>query len=174
MPVVWGLSWTGRRPYGEQMATIEAVHPPDAVLKTINPVLRRVLRTPLGGRIGDFMLLRFTGRKSRREYTVPVSAHQLDGQLYAVMEAQWKYNFRGGADVEVSHRGRTTPMRGVLLTDTDAVADIVHRLATGYGAKKAQRMMGLKFAGDRVPARQDWDEAVARLGIAAVSLSPRS
>ena len=43
------------------MAAIDAVHPPDAVLKTINPILRRALPTPLGRVIGDFMLLRFTG-----------------------------------------------------------------------------------------------------------------
>lgn len=154
------------------MAAIEAVHPPDAVLKTINPILRRALPTPLGGLIGDFMLLRFTGRKSGRRFAIPVSAHELDGNLYAVMEARWKYNFRGGADVEVSHRGRTTMMRGVLLTDAGEVSDIVHRLAIAYGAKKAQRMMGMTFDADRVPSREQWDEAVARIGISAVSLTP--
>ncbi|MEH3140806.1 MAG: hypothetical protein PGN37_11615 [Mycobacterium kyogaense] len=154
------------------MAAIEAVHPPDAVLKTINPILRRALPTPLGRVIGDFMLLRFTGRKSGRRFAIPVSAHHLNGNLYAVMEAQWKYNFRGGADVEVSHRGRTSTMRGVLLTDAAQVADIVGRLATAYGAKKAQRMMGMKFDADRVPTREEWDEAVARIHISAVSLTP--
>ncbi len=154
------------------MAAIEAVHPPDAVLKTINPILRRALPTPVGALIGDFMLLRLTGRKSGRHYAIPVSAHQLDGNLYAVMEAQWKHNFRGGADVQVSHRGRTSTMRGVLLTDAGEVADIVHRLATAYGPKKAQRMMGMKFSSDRVPSREEWVEAVARIAISAISLTP--
>ena len=32
--------------------------------------------------------------------------------------------------------------------------------------------MGLKFAADRVPTREEWDEAVARIHISAVSLTP--
>lgn len=160
--------------YGEGMAAIDVSHPPDVVLRTINPILRRVLQTPLGGRISEFMLVRFTGRKTGRQFAIPVSAHHLDGDLYSVLEAQWKHNFRDGADAEVSYGGKTTRMRGVLITDKAVVADIVHRLASGYGAKKAQRMMGMKFDGGRVPTRQEWDEAVDRLKISAIKLTPEA
>ncbi|WP_163719787.1 hypothetical protein [Mycolicibacterium psychrotolerans] len=156
------------------MAAIEVSHPPEAMLKTVNIILRRVLRTPLGRPLSEFMVLDFTGRKSGRHFSIPVSAHRLDGDLYAVLEAQWKYNFRDGADARVSHGGRTTTMHGVLLTDTAAVADVVHRLASGYGAKKAQRMMGMNFTGDAVPTRAEWVEAVDRLKIAAIKLTPKA
>ncbi|KRE25753.1 hypothetical protein ASG82_19370 [Mycobacterium sp. Soil538] len=156
------------------MAAIEVSHPPEVMLKTVNVILRRVLRTPLGRPLSEFMVLDFTGRKSGRHFSIPVSAHQHDGDLYAVLEAQWKYNFRDGADAQVSHGGNTTTMRGVLLTDTAAVADVVHRLASGYGAKKAQRMMGMKFTGDGVPTREEWVEAVDRLKIAAIKLTPKA
>lgn len=143
-------------------------------MKTLNPVLRRVLRTPLGGKLTEFMVVGFRGRKSGRWFEVPVSAHHLDGDLHAVLEAQWKYNFRGGAEAQVTYGGRTTPMHGMLVTDREAVADIVHRLTAGYGAKKAQRMMGMKFPDGRVPTRQEWTEAVDRLGIAVITLTPRA
>ncbi|MCG7578761.1 hypothetical protein [Mycolicibacterium sp. OfavD-34-C] len=156
----------------EQPAAIDAAHPPEALLKVANPVLRRVLRTPLGRPLGEFMLVEFTGRKTGRRYSVPVSAHQLDGDLYAVLEANWKYNFRGGGDAVVHHRGNRTAMRGELITEPAAVVDIVDRLAKSYGTKRAQRYMGLTFRDDRVPSAADWQDAVGRLGIAAVKLTP--
>lgn len=156
------------------MAAIEVSHPPEAMLKTVNVILRRVLGTPLGRALSEFMVLDFTGRKSGRHFSIPVSAHRLDGDLYAVLEAQWKYNFRDGADARVSHGGRTTEMHGVLMTDRAAVADLAQRLASGYGAKKAQRMMGMTFTGDRVPSREEWLEAVDRLKISAIKLAPKA
>ncbi|UXA18754.1 hypothetical protein [Mycobacterium sp. SMC-4] len=156
------------------MAAIEISHPPGVILRTLNPVLRRVLRTPLGGRLTELMVVSFRGRKSGRQFEVPVSAHHLDGDLYVVLEAQWKHNFRDGADAEVTYQGQTTPMTGVLITDRAAVTDVAHRLTASYGAKKAQRMMGLKFADGRVPTQQEWTEAVDRLGIAAVKLTPKA
>ncbi|KWX68040.1 hypothetical protein [Mycobacterium sp. NAZ190054] len=152
--------------------TIDAAHPPEAVLGVINPALRVALKTPLGGVLSPFMLVAFTGRKSGKKYSTPVSAHLLDGDLYVVLEAQWKYNFRGGADAQVSHRGKTRTMRGELITDRSTVAGICERVATGYGPKKAQRQMGMTFRDGRLPTIAEWEEAVDRLGIAAVKLTP--
>lgn len=163
---------TGVLPWS--MAAIEISHPPEALLRTLNPVLRRVLRTPLGGRLTEFMVVGFRGRKSGRQFSVPVSAHHLDGGLYVVLEAPWKHNFRDGADANVTYGGETTRMHGLLITDQAAVAEIVHRLASDYGAKKAQRMMGMKFRDGRVPTVPEWTEAVGRLGIAAIKLTPKA
>ncbi len=147
-------------------------HPPEALLKVINPAIRRALRTRLGGWLRAFMLLDFTGRKTGRAFSVPVSAHHLDGDLYAVLEAPWKYNFRDGADVQVHYLGKETAMRGVLITDPPAVVDIVHRLAESYGAKRAQRYMGLAFRDDALPTVGEWQEAVGSLGLSAIKLTP--
>lgn len=158
----------------DQSAAIDVAHPPEVLLRVINPVLRRVLRTPLGGRIAEFMLVDFTGRKSGRSFSIPVSAHHLDGHLYVVLEAQWKHNFRDGADAEVYHLGKKTAMRGQLITDPPTVVDIVHRLSQSYGAKRAQRTMGMKFRDGRVPTVAEWEEAVPRLKIAAIQLTPKA
>lgn len=153
---------------------VDAAHPPDAMLKVVNPALKVALKTPLGGFIGDFMLVSFTGRKSGKQYSTPVSAHQLDGDLYVVLEAQWKHNFRGGADAQVSYRGKTRTMHGELITDRSAVAVIAERVATSYGAKKAQRQMGMTFRDDRLPSIAEWEEAADRMKIAAIKLTSQA
>lgn len=158
----------------EPSAAIDAAHPPELMLKAINPALKQVLKTPLGSLIGDFMLISFTGRKSGKRYSTPVSAHRLDGDLYVVLEAQWKYNFRDGADAQVSYRGKTRTMRGELITDRAAVAAICERVATSYGATKAQRQMGMTFRDDRLPSIAEWEDAADRMKIAAIKLTSKA
>jgi hypothetical protein len=154
-------------------ATIEMSHPPEALLRAVNPALRAALRLPLlGSSLKDFMLVEYTGRKSGRRFAVPVSAHRLDGDLYVILEAGWKHNFTDGAPAEVTHGGKKTPMQGLLIKDPAAVADIVHRVASGCGAKKAQRSMGLTFGSNTVPSLDEFTEATKRLKIAAIRLTP--
>ncbi len=65
-------------------------------------------------------------------------------------------------------------MHGRLITDPPTVVDIVHRLSQSYGAKRAQRTMGgMKFRDGRVPTVAEWEDAVPRLKIAAIKLTPR-
>jgi hypothetical protein len=47
--------------------------------------MRGLLRSPAGGPMRrQFMVLRFFGRKTGRRYEIPVVAHRLDGELYAL------------------------------------------------------------------------------------------
>src|SRR5579884_3941097 len=132
----------------------------------INPVLRWLLGTPLAGSMRkQFMVLNFTGRKTGRAYSVPVSAHEIDDALYALAGAGWKANFRGGAAASVLHDGKTVPMRGELVKDPAIVADLYHRCASAYGARRAQRAMGLKFRDGAVPTFDEFREAVSANGL---------
>ncbi|MBJ7339336.1 hypothetical protein [Mycolicibacterium sp.] len=156
------------------MPTIEAAQPPQLVMGLLNPTLRTALRIPsIGASLKDFMLIEFTGRKSGRRFSLPISPHHLDGTLYGMAEAGWKHNFADGAPAEVWYAGRKTAMWGQLVTDTATVADIAHRVATGYGPRKAQRAMGLTFTGSAVPSLDEFAEWVGRLNIAAIKLTPR-
>lgn len=156
------------------MAAIELSHPPEALLRVINPALKFVLRTPLASSLKEFMVVSFKGRKSGKQFSVPVSAHHLDGDLYVILEAGWKHNFTDGAPADVLYAGKTAQMQGQLIKDAAAVADIVHRVAAAYGPKKAQRTMGMKFTAGTVPSLDEFTEATTRLGIAAIRLTPRS
>ena len=64
-------------------------------------------------------------------------------------DANWKVNFRDGAAAQVLHDGKTTTMRGELITDTAHVAGLYARCAESYGVKRAERSMGWRSATTR-------------------------
>ena len=105
------------------------------------------------------MVVDFTGRKSGRPYSLVLTAHLIDGILYALTGATWKANFRDGAPAQVLHDGRSTAMRGELITDTALVADLYARCAESYGVKK--RRTG---DGDRLPRPSHADPRPVRRG----------
>jgi hypothetical protein len=157
----------------EQSYPIVEAHPPAALLRVVNPILSFLLRTPLAGPARkQLMVLSFTGRKTGRPYTIPLSAHLIDNDLYALTGAVWKQNFRGGAAAQVVFDGKTTAMRGELIRDRAVVSDLFLRCAESYGAQRAQRMMGLKFRDQRVPTREEFAEAADRMHLGAVKLTP--
>jgi hypothetical protein len=139
----------------------------------MNPILRALLRTPVMGAARDrLMVVGFKGRKTGRAYAIPLSAHRIDNDLYALTAAPWKRNFRDGAAAEVLLSGKSTTMRGELIQDRPVVADLYKRCAESYGAKTAQRMMGLKFRDEGIPTLEEFGDAVDRDGLAAVRLTP--
>nr|WP_221218690.1 MULTISPECIES: hypothetical protein [unclassified Mycolicibacterium] len=138
-------------------------------MRAVNPLMRYLLRTPLaGGLRKQFMVLSFKGRKTGRDFNIPVSAHHIDGDLYALIESGWKFNFRGGASASVLVDGRERAMRGELVEDRETTADLFHRCAVSYGVKRAQRMMGLQFRDDRIPSLDEFREAIEVNKLAAI------
>ena len=136
-------------------------------------MLRALLRTPLAGSARkQLMVLSFTGRKTGKPYSIPLSAHVIDNELYALTGAPWKQNFRGGAAAEVLHDGKTTAMRGEPIRDRAVVSDLYLRCVQSYGVQRAQRMIGLKFRDQRIPTLNEFTEAVDRMHLAAVRLTP--
>jgi len=157
----------------EQLYAIDAGHPPPAVIRVVNPILGFLLRTPLAGPARrQLMVLSFTGRKTGRPFSIPVSAHVIDNDLYALTGAPWKQNFRGGAPAQVVYDGNNTAMRGELIRDRAVVSDLYLRCAQGYGVARAQRTIGLKFRDQRIPTLDEFAEAVDRMHLAAVKLTP--
>jgi hypothetical protein len=144
------------------------------MMRVSNPVMRVLLRSPAGGPMRrQFMVLRFFGRKTGRRYDIPVVAHRLDGELYALTDAAWRNNFCGGADVEVTLDGHVTRMRGQLLEDPQAVAPLYARAIGHFGVKRAQRMLGLKIPTPGTPAAEELAEAARRYHLTAIRLTHR-
>jgi hypothetical protein len=148
-------------------------HPPQAFFRLVNPVLSLLLRTPFAGAARhQFMVVDFTGHKSGRPYSLVLSAHLIDGILYALTGATWKANFRGGVPAQVLHDGKTSAMRGELITDTADVARLYARCAQSYGVKRAERLMGVGFRDHQMPTRDQFGEAVEQLGLRAIRFTP--
>jgi hypothetical protein len=154
---------------------VEPAHPPAAMMRVGNPVVRGLLRSPVGGPMRrQFMVLRFFGRKTGRRYDIPVVAHRLDGELYALTDAPWRNNFRGGTDAEVTLDGHVTRMRGQLLDDPEAVAPLYARAIDHFGVKRAQRMLGLKIQTPATPATEALAEAARRYHLSAIRLTVKT
>jgi hypothetical protein len=158
----------------EQSNPITISHPPEALLRlVVNPILARLLRTPFAGAARhQFMVVDFNGRKSGRPYSLVLSAHLIDGILYALTGANWKVNFRDGAPAQVLHDGKTTAMRGELITDPAHVTDLYARCAESYGAKRAERAMGVGFRNHQMPTHDQFAEAVQQLNLRAIRFTP--
>jgi hypothetical protein len=99
--------------------------PPPAVLRVVNPLMRRLLVSPLANRMPPAMaLLEYEGRRSGKQFAIPVGVHDVDGNGSVVFtEAPWRRNFEGGRELTLSRGRNRRPGRGILVEDPEAVAD---------------------------------------------------
>jgi hypothetical protein len=123
------------------------------VLKAVNLVVRPLLSTRVGRRIGGLMLLEFTGRRTGRKITVPVTCHTIDGVPMAFTDRPWRLNFEGGAAVKVTHRGRVRYGQGTLVQVTPHEMGALVRKALDNGESKA--MVGVGAARGYEPSAAD-------------------
>lgn len=73
----------------------------------VNNTMKFVLRSPVHGMVSKFILLiTFTGRKSGKTYTTPVSYSQENDQVYIFTHANWWKNLCGGASVTLCMHGQ--------------------------------------------------------------------
>lgn len=159
----------------EPTAAVEPSHPPEVFLRLANPVMRLLLRSPVGGPIRkQLMLLHFTGRKTGHRYDVPVTAHRINDELYSLTDARWRHNFRGGTDVNVTLDGRTTAMHGELVEDPDTIAALYVRRIEDFGVKRAQRLLGIKVHTLTTPTVGAVAEAARRYHFSAIRLSAKT
>jgi deazaflavin-dependent oxidoreductase (nitroreductase family) len=99
--------------------------------KIANPFVRLILRSRLHRWMsGAVLLITYRGRKSGREYTLPVQYVQEGNVIYIVPGAAekktWWRNLRGGAAVNFRLRGKQLQGHATLLegeTDAEAIAE---------------------------------------------------
>ena len=95
----------------------------------VNRTMKFVLRSPVHGIVSKTVLLiTFTGRKSGKTYTTPVSYSQNGDQVYIFSHADWWKNLRSGAPVSLRIQGRE--LQGL----AEAVAEDKSAVATGLAA----------------------------------------
>lgn len=97
--------------------------------KIANPFVRLILRSPLHGLMSAALLLiSYRGRKTGKEYSLPVQYAQEGDTLYIVPGAPeqktWWRNLQDGVPVQVTLRGKTLTGNGILLKQ-DAEAEII-------------------------------------------------
>lgn len=126
-------------------ANVRLSPPPPAVMRAVNPLVRRVLTSArLGRRIGLQGLLEFDGRRSGRRYRVPVCVHGIDGVTMVFTERPWRHNLAGGVPVTLTHRGVRRKGRARLLDATPAEVGAAMAAALANGASPFE--LGLRVA----------------------------
>jgi len=128
--------------------------PPPALMRMINPLVRRILTNPrLGRRIALKALLEFRGRRSGKKIRVPVCLHLIDGVPMVFTERPWRLNFTEPAPVTVTQQGRVRHGRALLLAATPQQIGTALRAALDNGATPFE--LGLKVSGSYDPTIAD-------------------
>jgi len=88
--------------------------------KIANPFVRLILRSPLHGMLSaSVLLITYHGRKSGKEYTLPVQYVQDENHIYILPgyaeKKTWWRNLKNGLDVQVTLKGQTLSGYGILL-----------------------------------------------------------
>jgi deazaflavin-dependent oxidoreductase (nitroreductase family) len=90
------------------------------VLRLLNPFLKRLLASPLHPLLSRFfMLLGWTGRKTGRTYTTPVSYVREGDRVFVTTGDRWWRNLVGGGQVRLRIAGRSRTGMAVPLTDRE-------------------------------------------------------
>ncbi len=125
----------------------------------VNRTMKLVLRSPVHGIVSKTVLLiTFTGRKSGKTYTTPVSYSQNGDQVYIFSHADWWKNLRSGAPVSLRIQGRE--LQGL----AEAVAEDKSAVATGLAAHLRKvpsdaRYYGVTFDDHRNPRAEEIEKA---------------
>ena len=123
---------------------IRSTVPSRRVLRTINPFVSMILRSPLHRLLSSHvLLLTFTGRKTGKRFTIPVGYTRKGDTFTLFSSKSWYKNLRGGGHVAVHLQGRRRTGRVEVIEDRAAVLDAAERLVAEYGLKEAGRRIGL-------------------------------
>jgi deazaflavin-dependent oxidoreductase (nitroreductase family) len=122
--------------------------------------MKFVLRSPVHGMVSkSVLLITFTGRKSGKIYTTPVSYSQDGDQVYVFTHAAWWKNLRNGAPVTLRIQGREYKgLAEPVAEDKIAIADrLDDHLRT---VPSDARYYGVTFDDQRNPKAEEVERAV--------------
>jgi deazaflavin-dependent oxidoreductase (nitroreductase family) len=131
--------------------------------KLNNPIVILLLHSPLHSYMDkSTILISFTGRKSGKKYTIPVSFVR-DGDYLMMIsqrEHSWWKNLQGGAEVTLYMQGHILKARGEVFTDAETVANkilLFLRQFPGY-----QRLIHIKLAANGQPENPEAFQSFAQ------------
>lgn len=114
--------------------------PPRPIMMVMNTVMKTILRSPFHKGMSDrLMILNFTGRKSGKHYSTPVSYIETEpGKLASFTKAAWYKNMMGGAPVTVRVRGQVRKATATTVTDPLEAARGAQHWVDRYGTDQLQ------------------------------------
>lgn len=134
---------------------VEPFLPPDRMKAVATSLITLLLKSPLRRKVGkNFMIVHVVGRKSGKKYDVLIGRHEVNGRTVASLGAQWRYNLRGGADIDVTTGEGVQRAHVTVVEDRMEMAKVFHAILEQLGYKKAQ-YIALKVNVDRMPTVEE-------------------
>ncbi len=136
----------------------------------VNHAMKLVLRSPVHGMVShQILLITFTGRKSGKTYTTPVSYSQYQDQVLIFTHASWWKNLRGDTPVALRLRGQE--FQGL----AEPVAEDKQAIAAGLAAHLRKvpsdaRYYGVTFDEHRNPRAEEVQKAIQTVVMIRVRL----
>ena len=136
----------------------------------VNNAMKFVLRSPVHKVVSKFtLLITFTGCKSGKTYTTPVSYSQFGDQVYIFTHANWWKNLCGGAPVTLTIRGQE--FKGLAEPIADDKAAIATWLATHLrNVPSDAKYYSVTFDEHRDPKAEEVEKAVQTVVMICVRL----
>ena len=136
----------------------------------LNRTMKLILRSPVHAMVSKtILLITFTGRKSGKSYTTPVSYSQNGDQVTIFTHANWWKNLRNGTPVSLRLRGRE--LQGL----AETVAEDKQAVAAGLSAHLRKvpsdaRYYGVTFDERNNPNPEEVEQAAQTVVMVRIQL----
>jgi len=130
------------------------------IFRVVNPLVRLLLRLPLRRVQERLLLLSFTGRRSGRTRTIPLSyVEERDGNLLVPGGGTWKWNLAGGRPVQIRLRGLPRLAQPELIRDPSEIARLLPTMVAAN--PRAAQFIGVPIGADGRPDQERLVRAMA-------------
>jgi hypothetical protein len=136
----------------------------------LNPIMKTILRSPFHSIVSaKIMIITFTGVKSGKEYSTPVSYFMDGNTVYCFTRARWWRNLAEGADVRARIGGQDRD--GYAVAEAEDVAQISAVLAKTLSSNPSDaRYYGVTIDADGEPNEEEINKAAADVVLIKISL----
>jgi hypothetical protein len=143
------------------------------IFKVLNPIVKMLLNSPLHFIMsGNIVLLKFTGRKSGRALSTPVSYRIVDGSVHCFTDYvnQWWRNLQDVESVELLLKGKNLIGKPIVVSKDQVV------IAQAFGdfltaLPRSASFSDVRLDKDKIPNQQDIERAAKALVFIEIKLS---
>ncbi len=127
--------------------------------RVLNPIMKSLLKSPFHSVVsGKIMILTFTGRRSGKQYSTPVSYFRENGTVYCFTHGGWWRNIKDDADVTLRIQGVDYRGHADAITEDNArKSNILARMLRGNPTEASIYHVSLDADGE--PDKDDVDKA---------------
>lgn len=142
-----------------------------SVPPSVNRFMKFILRSPFHGLVSkSILLITFTGRKSGKTYTTPVSYSQQGNQVIIFTHADWWKNLSNHAPVTLQLRGKA--VRGFAETVSKDKSAIAAGLSRHLQVVRSDaRYYGVTFDEQGLPRVEEIEKAASSAVMICIQLS---